>query len=305
MNYDIGYVIFSKVDDHTTRILRKILNTPKVAEKNEIMYTKYEHNGKRYHVSTEKMCSEFDYKKSRDGYLKIMKYNYNFRAGMQYACANAYLSLVWIILKCSIPREYISDLMRSSLCGLFGNNAYIKSRQTITKDRLVLQRYIINHISIQMIENINVIGLEELLYQLAHSGNMEAIRDIFIMKKGHPYMPLTWAFYKSCMEGHEEVVKLILQRNKIQANPWDLGVGNGLASACAGGHVNIVKLILTDVDIQNYILPRGLDFGLGNACKKYCGTKQPKYLELMKLMIDHGANNCDYCHKKLKEHLFF
>ncbi|XP_019854452.1 PREDICTED: ankyrin repeat domain-containing protein 17-like isoform X2 [Amphimedon queenslandica] len=104
------------------------------------------------------------------------------------------------------------------------------------------------------------------------------IKSFFNLTDNHKNIPLGLA----CIEGHTEIVELLLEQEGVDINHINSQKRTPLAMACIRGHTKIVELLLkkganANVTDENELTP------LGNA-------SIPGHTEIVKLLLEHGAN---------------
>ncbi len=123
-------------------------------------------------------------------------------------------------------------------------------------------------------------------YDICKTGNIDEVLRI-IMKENFNYWDLNWGLTGACLNGHIEIVNLMI---KYGADDWN----GGLTSACSGGYIEIVKLMIDKNAADESTNWNG---GLAYAC-------HGGHREIINLMIKYGAddfNKAMYytCHGRL------
>ena len=104
------------------------------------------------------------------------------------------------------------------------------------------------------------------IYLAALEGHMEIVKLIMLEKGVHDYERIMWS---AASRGHMEIVKLMLEKG---ANDYDLAMG----SAALGGHMDMVKFML--------------EKGANNYESAMEHAASGGHIEIVKLMLEKGAN---------------
>jgi len=151
----------------------------------------------------------------------------------------------------------------------------------------------------------------EALERACYNGSIELIK--LINDKGKPNYDCGLA--SACYAGKLEVVKLMITYGATKFNV-------GLGEVCRGNkgcdkeRLDIVKLLITsgadnltfaletacmydNYAIAIYLLEKGVD-ELNIVLSSVC---QINHFQMIKLIVNNGANNCEWCHKSMNEHL--
>ena len=193
----------------------------------------------------------------------------------------------------------------------------VQKEQSAQKEHIAQERFILGIINnswrllnYAIKNNINNIDDFECGATYACQYNNIDMLKLFISKGISDYEDIV---YSACFYGHYDIVKLLLTEPKTHSEK-----GYGFSIACGAGHLEIVKLLFdeksdlrwafenaccgSNINVVNYLIEKGINgvdmwnHGLFLGC-------QNKQSEIIKLMIEKGANHCMNCELSMKEHL--
>ncbi len=92
------------------------------------------------------------------------------------------------------------------------------------------------------------------------------------------------------LHGHIDIAQLLIDNGATDINM-------GLYGACSFGKLSIVKFMLDKG-------ANSLDFGLETVCRvKSRAIDVSQLNDIIRLLIQRGANECSHCHKSMQEHI--
>ncbi len=79
----------------------------------------------------------------------------------------------------------------------------------------------------------------------AHNGPQDMLEMLFNLGIDNNSMDWNLGLYGACWAGHIKIVKLMIEKSKIEKSPlFYMDWNTGLHGSCKGGHMEIVKLII-------------------------------------------------------------
>jgi len=184
---------------------------------------------------------------------------------------------------------------------------YLLSKGAIDENNIFISAIRQGHIEfIKLISYENTNNWQGIFDSACEYNNIELVQMAMI--KGVNWMK---GFLNACYEGHIKIVQLLLDNdiiryydayhandvyNLLEYDVYNL-LNDGLNYACKIGHIKIACLLI-EKGANDW--NRGFSAAC-EGCREHKNTDD--YLNIMELMISHGAQECMHCYKSLELHL--